>query len=76
MTMPLAHSPRPAVARPRSTTTPGYAVGSPAPAANDARRPIRMPRDDAFLRAAVAAASALGSVAWLDAIARIAAYYG
>jgi hypothetical protein len=74
--MPLAHPAHPALARPRSTTASGYAVGSTAPAANDARRPIRLPRDDAFLRAAAAAASAVGSVAWLDAIARIATFYG
>ena len=76
MTMPLSHPVHPAVARPRSTTAPGYTLGSTAAAANDSGRPIRLPRDDAFLRAAAAAASAAGSVAWLDAIARIAAYYG
>ena len=76
MTMPLAH-PAPAVpARPSSTTAPGYAACTTGPAANEARRPVRLPRDDAFLRAAAAAASAVGSIAWLDAIARIAALYG
>jgi len=76
MTMPLAHSAQPAPARPRSTTAPGYALGTTAPAANDAGRPIRLPREDAFVRAGAAAAAAFCSVAWLEAIARIAAYYG
>jgi len=74
--MPLSHPVVHAVALPSSTSSPGYAFSSTAPAANDACRPVRLPRDDAFVRAAAAAASALGSVAWLDAIARIAAYYG
>ena len=76
MPMPLSHPVPPANAGPRSTTAPGYALGSTAAAANDAGRPVRLPREDTVLRAAAAAASAVGSVAWLDAIARIAAYYG
>ena len=76
MTMPLAHPAYPAPARPPSTTAPGYSLRTTAPAANDAGRRIRLPSDDAFIRVAAAAAAAVGSVAWLDAIARIAAYYG
>jgi hypothetical protein len=76
MTMPLAHPAQLAPARPRSTTAPGFSPSTTALAANDAGRPIRLPGDDAFIRVAAAAAAAVGSVAWLDAIARIAAYYG
>ena len=76
MTMPLALPTSPPVARPRATTAPGYAANAPMRAVNDERCSLGTPRDEAFVRGAAAAASLLFAVAWLDAIARIAALYG
>lgn len=76
MTIPLAHPAPPATSGPRATTALGYASRPSPPAANEARVTLRTPRDERVVRGAAAAASLLAAVAWLDAIARIAALYG
>ena len=76
MTIPLAHSTSPALARPRATTALGYVPRPSLPAANETRSPLGTARDEAFVRGAAAAVSLAVAVAWLDAIARIAALYG
>jgi len=54
----------------------GYVPRPSLPAANETRSPLGTARDEAFVRGAAAAVSLAVAVAWLDAIARIAALYG